>query len=131
MVGDAASQVKPTTGGGVITGMICAEYAAKTAFKALNLNDSSEKVLAEYQRAWMDRLGFEFKVMLRLRKMLDRLSDRQIDRLFELCIRTGLNETVEKVGDIDFQGRTLLRAALNPKGLIPILYLAWTTLTGR
>ncbi len=131
VVGDAASQVKPTTGGGVITGMICAEQAAKTAFKALNLDNFSEKALAEYQRVWMNRLGFEFKVMLRLRKMLDRLSDRQIDRLFELCIRTGLNETVEKIGDIDFQGRTLLRVALNPKGLIPILYLAWTTLTGR
>ncbi len=129
VVGDAASQVKPTTGGGVITGMICAEIAAKTILKALNLNDFSERVLAEYQRAWTRRLGFEFKVMLRLRKMLDRLSDRRIDKLFEFCIKTGLNETLEKVGDVDWQGRTLLRAALNPKGLIPLLYLVWSALT--
>ena len=129
VVGDAASQVKPTTGGGVITGMICAEIAAKTILKALNLNDFSERVLAEYQKAWTRRLGFEFKVMLRLRKMLDRLSDRRIDKLFEFCIKTGLNETLEKVGDIDWQGRTLLRAALNPKGLIPLLYLVWSALT--
>ena len=129
VVGDAASQVKPTTGGGVITGMICAEIAAKTILKALNLNDFSERVLAEYQRAWMRRLGFEFKVMLRLRKMLDRLSDRRVDKLFEFCIKTGLNETLEKVGDVDWQGRTLLRAALNPKGLIPLLYLVWSALT--
>ena len=129
VVGDAASQVKPTTGGGVITGMICAEIAAKTILKALNLNDFSERVLAEYQRAWTHKLGFEFKVMLRLRKMLDRLSDRRIDKLFEFCIKTGLNETLEKVGDVDWQGRTLLRAALNPKGLIPLLYLVWSALT--
>ena len=131
VVGDAASQVKPTTGGGVITGIICAKYAAKTAFKASNLNDFSEKVLAEYQRAWTSELGFEFKVMLRLRKMLDKLSDKQIDKFFKLCIRTGVNETIERVGDIDFQGQTLLRVTLNPKGLISLLYLVWTVLTGR
>ncbi len=129
VVGDAASQVKPTTGGGVITGMICAKIAAKTILKVLNLNDFSERVLAEYQRAWTRKLGFEFKVMLRLRKILDRLSDRRVDKLFEFCIKTGLNETLEKVGDVDWQGRTLLRAALNPKGLISLLYLVWSALT--
>ena len=131
VVGDAASQVKPTTGGGVLTGMICAKIAAKTAFKALNLNNFSEEFLAEYQREWKSKLGFEFKSMLRLRRMLDRLSDKQIDKLFQLCIKTDLNEILTKVGDVDFQGRTLLKAVLHPKSLIPLLHLIWLAITGR
>ena len=131
VVGDAASQVKPTTGGGVLTGMICAKIAAKTAFKALNLNNFSEEFLAEYQREWKSKLGFEFKSMLRLRRILDRLSDKQIDKLFQLCIKTDLNEILTKVGDVDFQGRTLLKAVLHPKSLIPLLHLIWLAITGR
>mgnify|MGYP000515863164 CR=1 FL=1 len=131
VVGDAASQVKPTTGGGVITGMICARLAAKTALKAYKLNDFSEKTLEEYEKAWKKEIGFDLKAMLRVRKMLNKLSDRQIDKLFKLCIKIGLNQILEKVGDLDFQGRTLLKAASNPKGFIPLLYLVWSALTGR
>ena len=131
VVGDAASQVKPTTGGGVITGMMCAKLAAKTALKAYKLNDFSEKTLEEYEKAWKKEIGFDLKAMLRVRKMLNRLSDRQIDKLFKLCIKIGLNQILEKVGDLDFQGRTLLKAASNPKGFIPLLYLVWSALTGR
>ena len=131
VVGDAASQVKPTTGGGVITGMICARLAAKTALKAYKLNDFSEKTLIEYEKAWKREIGFELKIMLKVRRMLDKLSDKQIDKLFELCIKTGLNQVLEKVGDLDFQGKTILKAIPNPKGLIPFLYLVWSALTGR
>ncbi len=34
-IGDCASQVKPTTGGGVIFGLTCAKIAAQTANEAL------------------------------------------------------------------------------------------------
>ena len=40
-VGDCASQVKPTTGGGVIFGLICAREAAEVAGQAINQGDFS------------------------------------------------------------------------------------------
>jgi len=131
VVGDAASQVKPTTGGGVLMGMICARLAAKTALKAYELNDFSERTLAEYEKAWKREIGFELKAMLKVRRMFNKLSDKQLDKLFELCIKAGLNQILEKVGDLDLQGRTLLKVASNPKGFIPLLYLVWSALTRR
>ncbi len=40
-VGDCASQVKPTTGGGVIFGLTCAKIAAETASQAMQHGDVS------------------------------------------------------------------------------------------
>ena len=40
-VGDCASQVKPTTGGGVIFGLTCAKVAAEVASQALKQGDVS------------------------------------------------------------------------------------------
>ena len=44
-VGDCASQVKPTTGGGVIFGLTCARAAAEVASQALKQGDVSSDFL--------------------------------------------------------------------------------------
>ena len=41
-VGDAASQVKPTTGGGVIFGLTCAKTAGEVAYEAVKNSNFSE-----------------------------------------------------------------------------------------
>ena len=45
VVGDAAGQVKPTTGGGIYYGLICADIAANTLYKALKQDNLSAKAL--------------------------------------------------------------------------------------
>ena len=49
-VGDCASQVKPTTGGGVIFGLTCAKVAAEVASQALKQDDLSSNFLQNYQK---------------------------------------------------------------------------------
>ena len=49
LVGDAAAQVKPLSGGGIFTGMRCAEIAANVAHEALVRDDLSATSLAEYR----------------------------------------------------------------------------------
>ncbi|GAI10492.1 unnamed protein product, partial [marine sediment metagenome] len=41
MVGDAAGQVKPTTGGGIYYGLLCADIAANNLHRALENDDLS------------------------------------------------------------------------------------------
>lgn len=123
VVGDAASQVKPTTGGGVVFGMLCARIACKVACEALAKEDFSGTLLSRYQARWKREIGFELAAMLRLRRMLNRLSDKKIDKLLELCSNLELNTALEKVGDVDLQGRTLLRLIQKPKGFLSVLYL--------
>ncbi|MEM2995083.1 MAG: NAD(P)/FAD-dependent oxidoreductase [Candidatus Bathyarchaeia archaeon] len=121
-VGDVASQVKPTTGGGVIFGLSCARVAAEVVFEALQKNDFSSAFLGLYQKRCRINYGFDVKVMLRIRKMLDGISDEKLDEVIRLCKRLNLNEALHGVDEIDFQGKTLLKLLRNPKMLPAILY---------
>ena len=132
-VGDAASQVKPTTGGGVIFGLTCAQLAAKVAHEAVENQDFSETFLSHYQNRWKRVAGFELATMLRMRRMLDSLSDRKLDVIIDLCSRLGVDNVLEKAGDLDFQGRSLISVGKYPGTLAVISYFlfSWLTSTTR
>jgi len=121
-VGDVASQVKPTTGGGVVFGMTCAKVAAEVAYKALQRNDFSAKSLQLYQKRCEEIMGFDMSLMLRIRKMLDGISDKKIDEAISFCRKMGLDKTLQSIQEIDFQGQTLLQALKRPKILTAIAY---------
>jgi flavin-dependent dehydrogenase len=113
-VGDAASQVKPTTGGGVIFGLACARIAAQVASEALRRSDVSSSYLGLYQKRCKEALGFDVNVMLRMRRFLNALSDEQLDAALRFCARIGVDKTLGDVEEIDFQGQTLLAVLKKP-----------------
>jgi digeranylgeranylglycerophospholipid reductase len=121
-LGDAASQVKPTTGGGVVFGLTCARIAAEVADEAVRRNDVSANFLALYQKRCTDTLGFDFGVMLRVRRFLDSLSDEKVDEVLRFCARIGLDKTLENVEEIDFQGQTLLKVMKKPNVFAALAY---------
>ena len=121
-VGDAASQVKPTTGGGVIFGLTCAKIAAKVASEAIRRNDVSSNYLQLYQKRCGDMLGFDFNVMLRIRKFLDALSDERVDKALRFCATLGLDKTLLNIEEIDFQGHTLLKILNKPAICVALAY---------
>ncbi len=133
VVGDAASQVKPTTGGGVIFGLISARVAGEVAYEAVKRRDFSELFLSSYQSRWKKLLGFDLAAMLRLRRALNSLSDDQTDRLIDLAGRLGINKVLERVGDLDFQGRSLIPMLRYPATLVVLSYFmfSWLTSSGR
>jgi digeranylgeranylglycerophospholipid reductase len=128
VVGDAASQVKPTTGGGVIFGMTCAKIAAEVASEALRRNDFSSDFLCTYQRRANKTLGSDIKFMLRIRKMLDALPDDKIDDAINFCAKIGLDKALQNFEDVDFQGRSLLRILWNPRMPIALFYFLFSYL---
>ena len=121
-VGDCASHVKPTTGGGVIFGLTCAREAAEVASKALKTNDVSSNVLQEYQKRCNELLNFDIKVMLRLRRFLDSLSDEKLDEMLRVCRQLGVDKALSGVTEIDFQGRMLLNVAPKPAVIAALVY---------
>jgi digeranylgeranylglycerophospholipid reductase len=130
-VGDAASQVKPTTGGGVVFGMMCAQAAADVASEAVHKNDFSKESLSEYQKRCKSAIGFDAKIMLRMRRALDGLSDNRIDELIALSARMGLDKTLQNVKDIDFQGRTFLNVLRSPRVLGALAYFFFAFLSAN
>lgn len=89
-VGDSAGLVKPTTGGGIYYSLVSAGIAAKVLGKALRANDASAGVLREYETAWKRRLAPELEAQLSLRLLAQRLTDDEIDGLFELARTNGI-----------------------------------------
>jgi digeranylgeranylglycerophospholipid reductase len=130
-VGDAASHVKPTTGGGVILGMACAQVAAEVTSEAIQKSDFSKEFLATYQRRCRELLGFDMRIMRRMRKVLDVLSDRSVDDAISMCKKLELDRTLQTVKDIDFQGQTLLRALPSPRMLTALVYFFFAYLSAN
>ncbi len=118
VVGDAAGQVKSTTGGGLYYGMACAQMAGRAI--GLALRDASNMVLPRhalqrYEMEWRTRFGGEIAFSVRVRAFLDTLNDDEVDYLFTVLHReASLLRHIEADGDIDRQstvGLTLLRYA--------------------
>lgn len=110
LVGAAAGQVKPLTGGGIYVGLSCAKLAARTAEVALGEEPTSKKLKA-YERAVMGRFGWEFKLGTRVRKVLELLRDEDLGLVFGLLKSGEVRELVEKNFDFDHHDK-LLRALL-------------------
>jgi digeranylgeranylglycerophospholipid reductase len=83
VVGDAAGQVKPTTGGGIYWGLQCADMAARSLHQALEKGDYSRKVLGCYEKEWRELLAAEMKREFLARRAYQVLSNRQIDSIFK------------------------------------------------
>ncbi|MDP6511363.1 MAG: NAD(P)/FAD-dependent oxidoreductase [Dehalococcoidia bacterium] len=101
-VGEAAGQVKVTTGGGIFYGLICAEEAAQTLKRAIGSGDLSSRSLAVYEKAWKSRLGTELKVGAWARNLYGKLSDQRIDDIFARVQGSDIVSTVTAMDDFSF-----------------------------
>jgi len=110
-VGDAAGQVKPTSGGGIYFGLIGADIAAATLHDALNDDDLSAKRMARYERGWRKKLGRELRTGYWFRQLFERLSNRQVDRLFDIIKKGGIDQALLKAEDLsfDWHSRTIVK----------------------
>ncbi len=96
LVGDAAHQVNPVSGGGIISGMIGGMIAGQVAGEAIALNDLGH--LPEYQKRWQKRLGWRHEVFYRIKEAIYNFSD---DTLNKLCDNAqALPEEKRTVGGI-------------------------------
>ena len=101
-VGDAAGQVKPTSGGGIYYGLLCADIAADTLHQALAEDNLSVKRLALYEKAWHAKLGRELKKGYRARKFFEGLSYNQINGLFKIAKSGGIEKAISKARGVSF-----------------------------
>lgn len=120
-VGDAASQVKPTTGGGIVFGLACGRLAGETAAGAVRDKNTSARRLSDYEKRWHRLIGFDLAAMSWLRRLLYRLPDSHLDRIFRISGKLDADDVLSKTADIDFQGRTLLSLARDPRLFITLV----------
>jgi digeranylgeranylglycerophospholipid reductase len=122
-VGDCASQVKPTTGGGIIFGITCAKIAAEVAVRSFEKKDFSEEFLKLYQKHVKQAVGFDISVMRKVRKEINSYSDEQIDKAIRFADKVGLNKALRNINEIDFQGRMVISMLGKPAAHATLAYM--------
>ena len=105
IVGDAAAQVKPTSGGGIYTGLLCANHCASTTIEALRKNDVSSQFLKKYQKLWSADIGRELNLGMKFRKIYKNLTDKKMDNYIEKFQNPKIIDIINKYGDIDFPSK--------------------------
>ena len=79
--GDAAGQVNPLTGGGIISGMTGGMYAGQVAAEAIKKGDCSAKFLKKYDKLVRDDIGDEIKKYAVVQDYMLGLKDEDLDKI--------------------------------------------------
>jgi digeranylgeranylglycerophospholipid reductase len=106
-VGEAAGQVKTTTGGGIYYALLGAEHAYTVLSRALRNGRWDAGCLSEYERLWKAQLGQEQSTGLYYRRLLTGLSDSKLETLFRLAKINGIIPLVRRTADFDWHRNVL------------------------
>ena len=115
VVGEAAGQVKPTTGGGIYYGLLCADIAADTLHQAFQDHDFSESRLAIYQKRWRARLGKELQVGYWAHRLYNKFNNQQIELLHNFINKNGIPQFIAELDDLcfDWHSELILKTLKN------------------
>ncbi|MGQ0606521.1 MAG: NAD(P)/FAD-dependent oxidoreductase [Candidatus Nitrosotenuis sp.] len=106
IVGDAAGQSKPTTAGGIYSCGVGGVIAGKAIANYLESKNSDD--LMAYQKLWSQKFGKEFEKQLFARKMLERLDNTTIDKIFS-AITPEMISDISDNDDFDFHTSAIVK----------------------
>jgi len=122
VIGDAAGQVKPTTGGGIYFGHLGARIAAEVLDEALSSDNLTAGQLSRYQKQWKAKMGKELSRGYWARWVYTKLSDRQIEGIFNVLDSGGMAEALLNSSNFSFDWHSrLILAALRHSSAYPLL----------
>lgn len=123
VIGDAAAQVKPTTGGGLQLGFQTVKIAKKAIINALNTkgfveNDNKilQDIFKDYQKDFEERFLKEISYQFKVQETLCTLSDDDLDYFFIKLKEKNCDELISEYGDMDNQ--SILVKEFLKRGLI-------------
>lgn len=96
LVGDAAWQVNPVTGGGILYALHAGEMAGEVVAKAVQENDVSKKRLAEYDTRWRNEFRKRLDTGLKAKEFFCSLSDDDINTLAHSLADIKIHELTTK-----------------------------------
>jgi digeranylgeranylglycerophospholipid reductase len=91
IVGDAAGQVDPVTGGGIHVSAECAKIAGTVAADAVQKEEYGAKYLKKYEIAWKNGIGRSLEKAIKFRNLFDKLNDEDINNLIKYAKNKNIN----------------------------------------
>ena len=105
-VGDAAGQAKPTTAGGIFSCGMGGIFAGNAISEYLKTNDKSK--LSNYEIMWRRKFGKEFEKQILARKVLSRIDNSAVNKLFDIITPEIVND-ISKQDDFDFHTGSIIK----------------------
>lgn len=90
LVGDAARQVNPLSGGGIVSGMIGGSIAGEIAGKAIRENNF--KLINKYPKLWHERVGKRHEIYYKIKNAIYNFSDETLNSIAHSAIKIPENE---------------------------------------
>nr|WP_319376476.1 NAD(P)/FAD-dependent oxidoreductase [uncultured Methanoregula sp.] len=119
-VGDAAGFPKPTSGGGIYTGVRSARHAAAVAAEACTKGAFDDGVLAGYERRWQADFGNELELGFRLLGMRQHMTREDLEAIIAALDDPEIIRTIEEYGDMDRPGTVVKKLLFRP-GMLRLL----------
>jgi len=127
LVGDAAAQIKPVTGGGVYYGMKCGKIAGEAAARACL--ERNMELLDGYEKRWQEEIGAEMAFGLKIHRLRCALGDKDFDRMCQALSKYDMIQRITNRGDMDYPSFVFHELLKNPnifmlmaKSIIKYLY---------
>jgi len=79
LVGDAAHQTNPMTGGGISSGMKAGAIAGEVAVEAVNSKKYDKKFLMKYPQLMFKEFGSRYEKLYKIKETVNKLSDLDLD----------------------------------------------------
>ncbi|HYA32400.1 MAG TPA: NAD(P)/FAD-dependent oxidoreductase [Candidatus Bathyarchaeia archaeon] len=115
LVGDAAGQVKATSGGGIYPGTLCAKIAGAVAAEAAAHTNTTRGALMAYDRRWRSAIGRELETGLRIRTRLNALGDDDLNYMVRTLDDERTLDIISRYGDMDHPSVVLRKLLLSTK----------------
>jgi digeranylgeranylglycerophospholipid reductase len=79
LVGDAAHQVNPLSGGGITSGMIGGSIAGRIAAEAIKMNKLDH--IFTYDKVWHERIGKKHEIFNRIKNGIYNFTDKKFNNI--------------------------------------------------
>lgn len=102
VIGDAAGQVKPTTGGGIYYGLLSAEIAVEVIIDSFKTGNFSADYLSIYEKRWRSKLYRELSIDYYARSFFEKLNDSEINNIMDTICSNGIHSSLINRDDFSF-----------------------------
>lgn len=114
LLGDAAGQVKATTGGGIVMLLTAAKYAAHCIRKCFKSQDFSKKFIKQhYENQCSATIGHQLKIHFLIRTIFEHFTNQDYETFFQIVKTSKVEDILSLYGDMDFPRSLLMKFLKN------------------
>ncbi|MHA1376727.1 MAG: lycopene cyclase family protein, partial [Promethearchaeota archaeon] len=114
LLGDAAGQVKATTGGGIVMLLTAARHASNCVKLSFKENNFSKRFIKKhYEKPCLRTIGKELKLHYVIRLILERLTNKEFEIFFRIVKENKIGHIITLYGDMDFPRELIFKLLRN------------------